>query len=572
MKINLIPIVLFLCSHTLMGTQTSPNILILIVDDLRTDLGCYGNEQVITPNIDHLASDGYLFKKAYVQQAVCSASRASFLTGVRPITTGVDYPYSPYFKQEFWPQNPTIAEYFEKEGYEVFTLGKVHHSSRQDDIKNTHYSPDHLGFYALPENIAKAGDQNRNKFTPHFERAEVPETAYQDGLIANKTISIIDQNASGDKPFLIITGFKKPHLPFNAPENYWRPYDAIDLALSSVSSPPLYSPDYTTVHHELNQYAGPNTLDNNVIPTEYQIELKKGYYACISYIDALIGQVIDKLKETDQYDNTLIVLMSDHGFHLGDQGMWGKATNYEVATHSPLIFKLPGKAPGSVINQLVEYVDIYPTLVEMIGNEPRIELEGTSFRSLFDEPNKEWKSAVFSQFNRGSDFEGYSIRTEDFRYVEWRHLSDHSLLGRELFDMRTQSIESINVVNNPAYANERNDLAIRLKNGWKEALPTGVSNYSNNNPAPNNLPWGSWELPNETCDTSVPILIPTSSTNKVKINPLYNGFDKFTIYDLMGKLQLSYVIEGKSDFDVSSLKPGVYLIKTESCYSRLVVN
>ncbi len=556
-----------------MGNGARPNVLIIIIDDLRPDLGCYGNNQIISTNIDNLAKDGFLFNRAYVQQAVCSASRASFLTGFRPTTTGVDYPYNPYFNNEFWPNNPTISEHFEQEGYDVFTLGKVHHSNRQDNIKNTHYSAENLGFYALQENIDKAGDQKRNEFTPHFERAQVSDTAYQDGLIAKRVTEVIDDMKGSDEPFLIIAGFKKPHLPFNAPEKYWRLYDSVDIQLASVSSHPLYAPSYTTAHHELSLYAGPNTLNGNNIPDDYQLKLKQGYYACISYVDAMVGQVLDKLKESGEYENTLIVLMSDHGFHLGDQGMWGKSTNYEIATRSPLIVKLPGNKGGISLNQFVEYVDIYPTLVDFIGNEPRKELEGTSFNNLFNDINKEWKSAVFSQFNRGRDFEGYSIRTEDYRYVEWRNLKDHKFISRELYDMKIENSESINVVNDPKYASIRNDLAIRLKQGWKAALPPGVENNSDNEPAPSSLPWGSWDLVEEDCNELFKIY--SNPTNgEVSINIIGGGSNKVSIYDALGNLQLTgYTIDSQQKLiDISRLPSGLYIVKVGTCTSRLVIN
>ncbi len=469
-----------------------PNILFIISDDLRTELNCYGAEYIKSPNIDRLAQKGFLFTRAYCQQAVCAASRASFLSGCRPNTTGVDYPYSQYFVNEFWPEHPSIAEYFEKQGYAVRTIGKIHHGPA-DNIEAKHYGrpKDTPLYYALEKNIKLGGTRGRSKKTPPFEAAEVPDEAYQDGMYAKEGVRLIKELSQKEQPFFIAVGFKKPHLPFAAPQKYWDLYSRDDIKLSPNPNHPEGSPEYSTTHYSLASYKGYNDKDGGVIPEDYQKTLRHAYAACVSYIDAQVGKLIKQLQESGVSDNTVVMFIGDHGWHLGDQGMWGKTTNFENATLSPLIISVPGLAKGKRLNQLVEYVDIYPTLADLAGFQPGNYLEGTSFVPLLENPERKWKDAAFSQFPRGKAMEGFAIRTDNFRYVEWRDGKDNSLLVAELYDHRKDSLETINVANDEGYKEIVIDLAKQLKDGWKAALPDGITNNSNNPLAPPAVGWGS---------------------------------------------------------------------------------
>jgi len=326
-----------------------PNILLIISDDLRTELGCYDADYMHTPNIDLLAEQGMVFNNAYVQQAVCSASRASFLSGCRPATTGVDYPYSVYFATKFWPEHPTFCEYFEMNNYEVRTYGKIHHGGKGDKLSIPHYSPGFGGaggkYYALPENIAAGGSEGRNKNTPPVECANVEDEAYIDGLLAKRALSDLETYAeSGNKqPFFYAVGFKKPHLPFSSPKEYWDLYKRDSIKIVENQTHPLNSPNYSTVNYSLAGYSGPNPDDYpNGLPEDRQKEIRHGYFAAVSYIDALTGKLLDKLDELSLRENTIVVLISDHGWHLGHQGMWGKSTNFENAARAPMIISAPG--------------------------------------------------------------------------------------------------------------------------------------------------------------------------------------------------------------------------------------
>lgn len=469
--------------------EKRPNIILIISDDLRTELNCYGAKYIKSPNIDKLAEQGVLFKRAYCQQAVCSASRASFLTGCRPNTTGVDYPYSEYFVNEFWPTHPTIAEFFEKQDYEVRTMGKIHHGPA-DKIRTKHYTPKGLKYYALKENIELGGKKGRSKDTPPFEAADMPDEAYQDGIIALKAVENIKTLAGGEKPFFLAVGFKKPHLPFNAPKKYWDLYKKEDMILAPNQKHPTGSPEYSTAHYSLASYKGPNDANGKTLPEDDQKNLIHAYAACVSYIDAQLGKIMTQLKESDELENTIVIFISDHGWHLGNQAMWGKTTNFENSTLAPMIISVPGKTSGKKLSQLVEYVDIYPTLVELAGFTPAEHLEGTSFLPLLNNPERTWKKAAFSQFPRGKIFEGYAIRTKDFRYVEWRMNKNDSLMSAELYDHRTDSLETVNLLGNKEYEQIVDKLAKQLKMGWKAALPDGIENLSANKPAPAAIAWG----------------------------------------------------------------------------------
>jgi len=484
--VGLMAFIMLSCTHE--KPNEKPNVLFIVADDMRTELNCYGADYIHSPNIDNLAKNGVLFNNAYVQQAVCSASRASYLSGCRPNTTGVDYPYSKYFMNEFRPDHPMLAEYFEQNGYYAHTFGKIHHGP-SDNLKTEHYMPvtglNTGKYYALPENIEKGGKKGRGKKTPPYECADVPDEAYRDGLIAREAVKIISQQKENDKPFFLAVGFKKPHLPFTAPKKYWNLYEESEMPLSPNQYHPENSPSYSTTHSSLTSYAGLNYYNSpgNVLPDDYQRKLIHAYAACISFVDAQVGKLIESLKETGKYDNTIIVFISDHGWHLGDQQKWGKTTNFENATRAPLIVSAPGYKKGKRSTQLVEYVDLYATLCDLADIEIPEYTEGTSIKPLLENPEREWKTAAFSQFPRGRKMEGYSIRTADYRYTEWR-FSDGTVDSVELYDHRNDAIESISIAYKKENESLIKELSQRLNAGWKDALPKGVVNNSNNPVAP----------------------------------------------------------------------------------------
>ena len=463
-----------------------PNILFIGCDDLRTALNCYEKAHIHSPNIDRLASEGVLFERAYVQQAVCAASRASFLTGCRPDTTGADYPYSMYFVEKFLPAHPSLPAYFHRQGYYTRTLGKIHHGY-SEDFSEPDFDAKSAQNYALEEN------RKHGKYGPPFEMADVQDNAYRDGILADETIATMRRATESGSPFFLAIGFHKPHLPFCAPQKYWDLYDPAGIDLPANRQHPENSPPYSTWHYELSQYSGPNDRDGTPVPDDHARALRHGYYACVSYVDALIGQILDELDRLGLRDNTIVMFWSDHGFHLGEHAMWCKETNFELDTHAPLIVRAPGIPGGLRSPALVEYVDMFPTLTELTGIHPPHHLEGTSMVPLLTNPERPWKDAAFSQYPRGTRIEGYAMRTDRYRYVEWWNKDSGGarldIAARELYDHDADPMETKNV----AVLTENSELVRRLSEqleaGWRFALPEGIRNESHNAPAPRSIPW-----------------------------------------------------------------------------------
>ncbi|MFW6277399.1 MAG: sulfatase [Prolixibacteraceae bacterium] len=476
----------FLSSSTPEKKNRQLNVLFIGIDDLRTELGCYGEDHIVSPNIDKLAMQGMLFNRAYVQQAVCAASRASLLTGCYPNTTGVDYPYSRYFIDEFLPKHPSIPRYFYEKGFFTVAMGKLHHGPNFDlnglslpyPDRNRHWKAS----YALPENnkLAMTGDGS-NK--PPVEMAEVHDTVYDDGFLAEEAIKSLQICSKQEKPFFLAVGFKKPHLPFACPKKYWDLYDRNEIDLAPVPTLPKNAPQFAIANYELSSgYAGDYGAKNTMVPDSVAKLLRHGYFACVSFVDAQVGKVLDELDRLGLRENTVIVLWSDHGFQLGDQQNWTKHTNFELATRSPLIISYPDmKNSGERTNALVEYVDIFPTLCDLTGTPAPDYLEGISLKKLLKNPDRSWKSAAFSQYPRGKNREGFAIRTSRYRYVEWKR-KDGEIVARELYDHKIDPQESHNVAEK--HPDVVAELSQKLAAGWRTTLPEGIGNNSDNPVAP----------------------------------------------------------------------------------------
>ena len=464
------------------------NVLLIISDDLRTELNCYGADHMVTPNIDRLARDGTLFERAYVQQAVCCASRASFLTGLRPDSTGSDYPYSIYTVEELiegWA--PTFPRHFYNEGYYVRTLGKIHHWGYEEHFTEDSLNPNPPRYADPAINTLKKSER------PPYERADVPDETYKDGMTTAEALRTLGRMAKQEKPFFLGVGLFQPHLPWCAPEPYWALYDEVTFPLSPNPGHPEGSPEYSAISGNLQKYKLPESPNGLVVGDEDVARtMKMAYAASVSFVDGNVGKLLAELDRLGLRESTVVMLISDHGWHLGDQDHWGKSTVFENATRAPLIISAPGVLPGQRTNALVEYVDVFPTLCEIAGIPVPEHLEGNSVVPLLKQPDRAWKSAVFSQYPRGypkADFEGYSIRTDRYRYVQWREL-DGSFKADELYDHQQDPHESISLAGVPDYAAVVETLKQQLDAGWKAALPEGIENHSNNPPAPEFVPWG----------------------------------------------------------------------------------
>lgn len=518
--------------------KRQPNILFIAIDDLRPELGAYGSEIAITPNLDKLASEGLLFNKAYCQEPICSPSRASLMTGARPETINVIENFT-YFRDAN-PDIVTLPQYFKRNGYETVHTGKIYHKPAFADLDSSWSRKPAVnkmiikksktpGGYALPENqtfskrataevVAKYGkNAPRNGLGkgPAYEKADVEDTFYEDGYNAELAIvtmkDMIEKNP--EKPFFLGMGMKKPHLNWMAPKKYWDMYNPEDIKLAEHTTAPENGATMG-LHPSFELRARFGIPKKGPIEGEQARLLKHAYLACVSYIDAQIGKMINALDKAGLRDNTIIMVWSDHGWHLGDMGIWGKATNYEIGTRVPLMIWTPDmkdEVRGAKTDALVELVDMYPTLTELAGLEQPEHLEGQSFVPLLSNPNKKWKTAVFSQFptpalrewaanplskgmretyfgslieevevkikkQQGNKWDrelfennlmGYGMRTDKYRIIIWKDYTKPKTepLFVELYDHVKDPSETKNIANeNPVLVHK---LIKQFNKGWK---------------------------------------------------------------------------------------------------------
>ena len=472
-----------------------PNVLFIAVDDLRPELGCYGTDYIQSPNIDRLASEGVLFNRAYCQWAVCMPSRASLLTGLRPDTfNGKAEGF-----REVVPDVVTLPQHFKNNGYFTQSFGKIFHGTWltayvgnrfQDPISwstprmtcSPQYYFSEKGIQAAREVFASSDDpwsqdvvrdpNDPDQWKDHFVRAwateapDVDDEVLGDGVITSAAIERMRELVSRQNqvPFFLAVGFMKPHLPFIAPKRYWDLYDPEDIPPVPQPEPPMGVPDIALNQWgELRAYSdmpksGPLT------PAQTR-HLRHGYAACVSYVDAQVGLLLDELDRLKLRDNTIVVLWSDHGFKLGDLGMWCKHTNFELDTRVPLVLSAPGLSTGAKSNAVVELVDLYPTLSELADLPKPSGAEGVSFAPIVMDPTVPGEAVAFSQYPRGQHI-GYSIRTARYRYTEWRpkNSEQEASVAVELYDYKAEG-EKRNLAGDVAYQNELNQLQQLLRTG-----------------------------------------------------------------------------------------------------------
>jgi len=485
----------------------TPNILFIAVDDMRTDLGCYGNKDIITPNIDQLAESGLLFNNAYCQQAVCNASRASLLTGMRPDAIKV-WDLKTHFRTAA-PDIVTLPEYFKNNGYRVEGMGKIFHGSLKDPQSWSYPKKDPKGHSLYPDTAMKRLEERRNALramgVPENQiggkyrglgvmSVDEPDNKRYDGALTDLAIETLREL---DGPFFLAVGYHRPHLPFVAPKKYFDMYDRDKIPLAPNPFLPEGSPEIAmNTMYELRAYEDfaitPTPFDGS-LTLEQRRRLKHGYYSSVSFVDAQVGRLMEALEENDLYENTIVILWGDHGWKLGEHNSWGKMTNYENDTHVPLIIRVPWmKGKGVKTDAFVEFVDIYPSLCELAGLKVPEHLEGLSFVPLIEQPAREWKAAAFSQYMRwqnpeqpwktavfsqymrrheGKSFMGYSIRTKMYRYVKWKNMDNGKVVARELFDHETDPQENKNIADLPGNEEIVKKLSEQLNEGWKGALP-----------------------------------------------------------------------------------------------------
>jgi arylsulfatase A-like enzyme len=422
-----------------------PNVLFIIVYDLRPQLGCYGDTEVISPNMDRLADEGMLFNRAYCQIPVCGASRASLLTGLYPTADRFVTYYSKAMEDALGI--PDIPSHFKSNGYTTISNGKVYHHADDNPASwDEIHKPKDFRVYLKPENQNKEWAE-----MAAWEDADVPDNAYPGGALAEKVIGDLHRAKQEGTPFFITAGFTKPHLPFNAPKKYWDLYDPEQLTLADNPYAPKGAP--SNAIHQWNElrdgYGGMPT--NGPVSDEIARKLIHGYNACVSYTDAQVGKLLDELERLDMRDNTIVILLGDHGWQLGEHALWCKHALFNTSTFSPLMISAPGIQGGQRTDALVEFVDVYPSLCELAGLPLPEHLQGKSFVPLLDNPSMGWKKAAYSRYHAGE-----TVTTERFAYSEWNDGA------RMLYDHRNDPDENVNVSENPEYAQVLEKLSKKL--------------------------------------------------------------------------------------------------------------
>lgn len=447
------------------GSAPRTNVVFVIADDLRPWLASYGVSRAITPHLDRLAAEGMAFERAYVQQAWCSPSRTSVLTGLRPDRTRV-YDLVTHFRENA-PQAVTLPQYFRNHGWATARLGKVFHGDMDDPRswsvpEPAGLPPDGTYFYGTPENVAYAAN-NRAKpgYAAPTEAGANDAGLYPDERITGAAVDFLRKHR--DDPFFLAVGYHKPHLPFTAPARFWDLYDGMDFAPIGPAAPPAGAPESAFLSWaEHNNYRGLGDFEDRPLPPDVAADLIRGYYACVSFIDEQVGRLLATLEELGLRERTLIVFWGDHGWKLGEYGRWSKNTNFEVDTRVPLIVAGPGVRSGARSAAIVETLDLYPTLADLAGLPAPSGLDGRSFAPLLRGQRETHKAAAFSQLIRNdrrtytsyalATEMGQAVRTERFRFVRWLRKGEEVPFAFELYDHANDPGETVNVADRPEHA------------------------------------------------------------------------------------------------------------------------
>ncbi|PAW87978.1 MAG: iduronate-2-sulfatase [Pedosphaera sp. Tous-C6FEB] len=445
-----------------------PNVLFIAVDDMSNSLGCYGHPLVKSPNIDRLARSGVRFDRAYCQFPLCSPSRTSMMTGLRPDTTQV-YDLQKHFRAVL-PDVVTMPQMFMKHGYFAARVGKIYHYGNPGQIGTPGLDDAPSWNVALnPRGRDKDEEDKLTNYTPKrglgsalaFQKAEGTDEEQTDGIVATEVIKLMESNR--DKPFFIAAGFYRPHCPYVAPKKYFDLYPMEKITMPAGPFPEAKAAPAAALA-SVNPWPWFGTTE------QQSREAKQAYYATISFVDAQVGRLLDALDRLKLADNTIVVFWSDHGYHEGEHGLWMKQSLWEGSARVPLLVRAPGaKGNGGVSGRTVEFVDVYPTLADLAGLTPPKNLAGASLKPLLENPNAPWAKPAFTQVWRGS-FPGHSVRTERWRYTEW----DSGKQGAQLFDMVNDPQELKDLVADPKHAVVvKEHKALIAKNWATEYRPAG---------------------------------------------------------------------------------------------------
>jgi iduronate 2-sulfatase len=448
----------FLLIPAALAAAAPPNVLLIMSDDLNNDLGTYGHPIVRTPNLDRLAARGVRFDRAYTQFPLCSPSRASLLTGLRPDTVRV-FDLKAHFRETV-PDVVTLPQAFRRHGYFAARVGKIYHYGVPRDIGTSGLDdPPSWDAVVNPRGIDTEEEPQVTNLTPKhglgaslsFYASPAGDEQHTDGKVASETIALLEKNK--DRPFFIAAGFYRPHSPFIAPRPYFD----------------LYPPERMPVADFREEMrAGVPRAALNMDPPHWGVDEQgqrraiQAYYASITFMDAQVGRILSALERLGLEGNTIVVFMSDHGFLLGEHGEWMKMSLFEGSARGPLLMAGPGISGRGGSPRTVEYLDLYPTLTDLAGLPKTPGLQGRSLQPLLRDPGAAWDHPALTQVqkgSRGATFMGYSIRTEQWRYTEW----DDGKSGRELYDEAADPRELRNLADDPRYAKQAAGLKDRLR-------------------------------------------------------------------------------------------------------------
>jgi uncharacterized sulfatase len=460
----------FACSTLPAGAaERKLNVLFIAVDDMNNDLGCYGHPFVKSPNIDRLAKMGVKFDRTYCQFPLCSPSRSSLLTGLRPSTTRV-FNLTYHFRTGL-PRVVTLPQLFKNNGYYSARVGKIFHYGNPNDIGTSGLDdPPSWDHFVNPAGRDKTVlESDIINYTPRrglgsamcfLSDKKGKDEEHTDGKVALEAIKLLEKHK--DKPFFIAAGFYKPHTPYVAPEKYFGLYP-----MDQIRLPKVPADQQKTVPRPALASTTPWPYFG--IKPDQARECKQAYYAAISFVDAQIGKLLATMDRLKLWDNTIVVFWSDHGYHLGEHGLWMKQSLFEESARVPLIIIAPGaRGNGKTCPRTVEFVDLYPTLADLAGLTPPRDLAGVSLKPLLNDPARRWDRPAFTQVQRGG-FPGYSVRTERWRYNEW----DDGNKGSQLYDHSVDPQELTNLARDPKYAKVVAEMKALVKKNWPVRVEGG---------------------------------------------------------------------------------------------------
>lgn len=444
------------CSQVQQDKKT--NVLFIVMDDLRPEINTFGVQKINTPNMDQLAAESAVFERAYCNIPVCGASRASLMSGIRP--GRFRFLSYPDYLNDHYPGAKSIPRVLKENGYTTISNGKIFHQKKDEQSAwdEIWASPKANGLdYLTKENtdlLENAEARGDNKRGLPYESAEVEDAAYRDGKMTLKILEDLRKFKKSGEPFFLTAGFHKPHLPFNAPKKYWDMYNRDDFELPVNYQQPSSTP--RVAYHnsgELRHYY--SVPEKGLVSEDMAKKLIHGYYACVSYVDAQLGLIMNELKSTGLDKNTVVVLIGDHGWNLGNHQLWNKHCNFETSLRTPLIVKVPGVA-GQRIDKIVEFVDIFPTITELTSVPSPETLNGESLLPLLKKESRQ-KDFAIAQWGKG-----LTLVKDNYFYTEWFD-NDDNITDRMLFDHQTDPNELNNLAEKPEYTELVSELSTTLK-------------------------------------------------------------------------------------------------------------